>query len=544
MQKMIAAAITAATLACGPAMAAGSWSGWYAGVNAGGVAQGSCNTLTPQGEWPSFNGIIIAAPDDFDFFGPFGTGCAHSSGLTGGVQVGANMQSGNFVFGVEADLDALSGTSTRTADGTFPSGPAATLSERSSTPWMATIRPRVGVLVNDNLLVYLTGGLAIAGLNADYAAHYFDPGPTPRADAYGTLSTVVPGWTIGLGGEMQLGGNWSLKGEYLHTELGGASYNSFYTPLGGFAPYFTENIAVGSHHVDTFRLGLNYKLGEPFAPATSASSGGATDWRGAYAGVYGGGSWGTSQATEVDLGDGPDNAIGDTFTAHAGGPAGGVEAGYNWQSGTTVAGIEGDVGYLGFKGSASSSLDSETVVSSTGGLSASLRGRLGVTVGRSLFYATGGLLLADLNSTVTDAILDYSGPSSNLIFTSHAGTRAGWTLGGGVEMAMADGWSVKGEYLFYDLGTTRVSGLLMNPGAGTPSYGWDIADAGSTLRVGPEQAVLIPAVAPPAAADSGGIGRQAVPPGPPSSPASLRATARAAASCDQKPKNTPLRRQF
>jgi outer membrane immunogenic protein len=43
--------------------------------------------------------------------------------------------------------------------------------------------------------------------------------------------------------------------------------------------------------------------------------------------------------------------------------------------------------------------------------------------------------------------------------TGSTGFKSGWTVGGGVEWSFAPKWSLKGEYLHYDLGTTTVSGV-------------------------------------------------------------------------------------
>jgi outer membrane immunogenic protein len=45
-------------------------------------------------------------------------------------------------------------------------------------------------------------------------------------------------------------------------------------------------------------------------------------------------------------------------------------------------------------------------------------------------------------------------------------TRTGWTVGGGVEWAFWNNWSVKGEYNYYDFGTSSVT--LIGTFAGVP----------------------------------------------------------------------------
>jgi outer membrane immunogenic protein len=75
------------------------------------------------------------------------------------------------------------------------------------------------------------------------------------------------------------------------------------------------------------------------------------------------------------------------------------------------------------------------------------RGRVGfLPTERVLIYATGGLAFGELSATAP------------LIPLSWGSTRAGWTLGAGVEAAIDNNWSVKLEYLYMDLGSIGSSG--------------------------------------------------------------------------------------
>jgi outer membrane immunogenic protein len=79
------------------------------------------------------------------------------------------------------------------------------------------------------------------------------------------------------------------------------------------------------------------------------------------------------------------------------------------------------------------------------------QGRPGFTTGPVLFYATGGLALA--NDLGFFPFL----PSTNAASASE--TRAGWTVGGGAEWMIAPKWSVKAEYLYVDLGNTTYTSI-------------------------------------------------------------------------------------
>ncbi len=202
-------------------------------------------------------------------------------------------------------------------------------------------------------------------------------------------------------------------------------------------------------------------------------------WTGFYLGAQAGGTWGRSKAV-----DNPDvlpnrtwNGDGDTFTAKTSGFVGGVQAGYNWQWNTIVTGIEGDIGYLGFRGSQSSSLSSDTIVSADGGAYGTLRGRLGVAWDRVLLYGTGGLIVADVKASVDDNALN---PGSGLMNSPRTGTQAGWTAGAGLEYALGNRWSVKAEWLYFDLGTKTVAGPSVNS---TPIH-FTIKNTGNIALIG------------------------------------------------------------
>jgi outer membrane immunogenic protein len=143
------------------------------------------------------------------------------NGFIGGVQAGYNWQSQQFVFGAETDLQ-FSG-----ADDTFAPW-------KFSNPWFGTLRGRAGFLLNNNTLFYATAGLAYGSLHAQNAAT-------------GVSETKVhPGWTVGIGAEMALTGNWSAKIEYLYINL----YDRAYAATG----------ANNGMDASVLRMGVNFRF--------------------------------------------------------------------------------------------------------------------------------------------------------------------------------------------------------------------------------------------------------------------------------------------
>jgi outer membrane immunogenic protein len=133
------------------------------------------------------------------------------------------------------------------------------------------------------------------------------------------------------------------------------------------------------------------------------------------------------------------------------GVIGGVQGGYNWQSGMFVYGLEADFQGSGQNGSA-------TIGSgiATAGYKlpwfGTFRGRIGFTPDpRWLVYATGGLAVAQIDESVSE------GPAPGLAISGNS-VRAGFAVGGGVETAVTEHWSIKAEYLFMGFGTLGLNG--------------------------------------------------------------------------------------
>jgi len=168
---------------------------------------------------------------------------------------------------------------------------------------------------------------------------------------------------------------------------------------------------------------------------------------------------------------------------------GGVEAGYNWQmSPSWLIGIEADFQGSDINGSVNVAGPFNIVgFGPVGGASyiaserlnyfGTIRPRVGFVMNQALIYATGGLAYGGGN--VSDDLIGtgVSYPASSSF------TRAGWTVGGGVEYAFAPNWSAKLEGLYYDLG--RVSVLAGSTQAATGfTFGKGFDVNGGIVRVG------------------------------------------------------------
>jgi outer membrane immunogenic protein len=176
------------------------------------------------------------------------------------------------------------------------------------------------------------------------------------------------------------------------------------------------------------------------------------NWTGVYGGASAGYSWGRS---EIDYTLGGIPAISTTLDPNS--FVAGGQVGYNWQLGSVVVGVEGDVAWRHGSdsatftvGAAFASFDAEQ------NWVATLRPRIGFAANNWLIYGTGGAAFGQLGHSYTESV----GGAARSV--SDSDTKAGWTAGGGVEYAFQNQWSLGVEYLFLDFGSTT----LTQPGAG------------------------------------------------------------------------------
>lgn len=195
-----------------PEQQAYDWTGFYLGINGGyGWGRSSWSDPAVGADSGSFN---------------------QRGGLLGG-QLGYNWQVGKGVLGVETDLDwmNLSG-STAGAGGVCATDGGGQCQTKQS--WLGTTRARAG-LAFGRWLPYVTGGVAYGNIQAVQ--------PT------GTSTVTNTGWTAGGGLEYGFTRNWSARLEYLHIDLGTATF------MGAASGTNTLSVPVTD---DLVRAGLNY----------------------------------------------------------------------------------------------------------------------------------------------------------------------------------------------------------------------------------------------------------------------------------------------
>jgi outer membrane immunogenic protein len=178
----------------------------------------------------------------------------------------------------------------------------------------------------------------------------------------------------------------------------------------------------------------------------------ASSWTGFYLGANVGGGI-TTTTSDFSVAGVPFGTANNSLS----GVIGGGQAGYNWQSGPGLIGLEADYQFSGMNGS----IDAPCLLPAcfqptTATFSQKLpwfgtvRARLGFASNDWLIYVTGGYAYARVN---TDATATGPGYSAEL---TQSEFRNGWTIGGGIETALTRNWSVRLEYLYLDFGSKSV----------------------------------------------------------------------------------------
>jgi outer membrane immunogenic protein len=423
-----------------------SWSGFYLGAHAGyGWARDPFSNL------PLVGTVTLSGVD--------------SSGFVGGVQAGANWQSGRVVGGLEIDLSGsgIKGSGTNVVPGAAGIVDQATQTDKID--WFGSTRARLGYLVTPSLLLYGTGGPGWARMVSDQETVSIDP---VRAPPVISTSLVTPswmfGWTAGLGAEARLWNtNWLARVEYLHYDFGSRGFTQFIAPPGPVA-----TISFGHVTNDVVRAGLSYKLdwpgvasAGPAAMPVKAAYAAIWSWSGFYLGGNVGYGWGRDPFTTLAAANGftlpPINLNG----VNSQGFVGGFDAGANWQTGSVVGGLEIDLSGSDIKGSSSAAgittLGTLAVTQTDKfELLGSGRARLGYLVWPGvLLYGTGGLGWTHLEQTLTSM----AGPTlfnpATTTITTTPSWRFGWVAGAGGEARLWNSnWTARLEYLHYDFGNS------------------------------------------------------------------------------------------
>jgi outer membrane immunogenic protein len=480
-----------------------SWTGFYAGVNAGysvgnDRASANFNIPGPPVLLNSSGADVVVAP----------------TGVIGGGQIGYNWQGGpHWLFGVETDFQGSQEKGTGCiivcdnipGNGTNVGASLASLTAQHQIDYFGTVRGRVGY-VSNNTLFYATGGGAYGRVEQTIAA-------TQIVTGAGTFSSATTaqnnfGFVVGGGIEAALGGNWTGKIEYLYMSLGSIS-----SSLAGFsppAPLTPITLSATSTLRDNIiRVGLNYRVNAQPTPVALYNADLPVPgngplvsyaWTGPYAGANVGYSFGNDSVSQFEpvavAGGAPFTATStQNATLAPTGLIGGVQIGYNWQGGPHwLVGVEAD-----FQGSsqtdtacgplvcfnqtaAAGTSTNFITVQQTLDYFGTLRGRVGAVNNNILYYATGGAAYGHVVENVTvNSSLSVPAISAS---GSTASDLIGFVIGGGIEAALWGGWTGKVEYLYMDLGSLAANTVNIGTAATPASVTTNSSVRDHIVRIG------------------------------------------------------------
>lgn len=157
------------------------------------------------------------------------------------------------MFGVEADISWADIDATGTFD-TDLIGPSVWSKKHDlKLDYFGTVRGRIGYAMG-RVMPYVTGGLGWGHATGDLAVTYIPPAGV-GGTSYASVDETHWGWAVGVGAEVALTDNLTLKAEYMHLDLGKQDY-LFEGECFCGVPFDTDSFP-SDLTVDTVKVGLN-----------------------------------------------------------------------------------------------------------------------------------------------------------------------------------------------------------------------------------------------------------------------------------------------
>lgn len=336
MKSLVSISAILASLAGGTALAADlpsqkappappvlSWTGAYAGLNAGygwgtnsnsasgwGAGSSGGSSMQASGGWTNYTYTAgTYTVNGANSWSANAVGSAQSpmtqSGFIGGAQFGYNYQwKNNFLVGFETDIQGTSMRGGSSATGVFGGGStqgtasgnasgSGVLTTTAGVDYLGTARGRIGYIWSPSLLIYGTAGLAYGGVwaktglngalnvtsNNNGAASV--PLVTQSFSSNAEQNSLLVGYSAGGGAEWMFMPNWSLKAEALYYNLGNMNISNATIATGGWSrvegtiyqTYASPAAITSSTRVNyqgvIARAGINYHFNLASAPVVA-----------------------------------------------------------------------------------------------------------------------------------------------------------------------------------------------------------------------------------------------------------------------------------
>jgi opacity protein-like surface antigen len=481
-----------------PSAVAYDWTGLYIGAHVGGGWQNA--TFSGPSTLSILNNCCLEIGDTY---GPGVASSATGGTFLGGAQAGWMYQIGRLVVGADFDFSGsnFNGSGADTFSSLSFVGP---IRETYSikTDWTATATATLGI-AHDRWMIYGKAGVALA--DESYNLAITNPGPPPFpafSFASGGDRQIVPGWTTGIGVKWAISDNWFVNAEYdfldfgtraAHvsgtlsaTPLGTPTAMGSLSPAASFEPLFNQTIS-------EVKVGLNYK----YSPTGSGWNSVADRplpaqhyaWTGFYIGAHIGGGWQSlniadpsalNVLTACCLLFGTVNDPTAISTGTRGSFLGGAQAGWMYQFGRLVVGMDVDFTGMNLTGNGSNTASPVPGIL-PGGLtyfsndSYSVRtnwtvtstANVGIANDLWMVYTKAGVAWADntygVNTNGVGGVIFATPPTFPYSFAGTANEIVpGWTIGLGARWAITNELFLNAEYDFVDFGTRveHVSGAF------------------------------------------------------------------------------------
>lgn len=399
-------------------LTAHDWSGWHIGLSTG-VGYGVSSAVSDDSG--SFDG---SAPDDRADINP--------SGMPVAALAGYDWQRGNFVFGLEGELGYLN-----TSDSFwYPEGDD--YFGQASYGLYGAASARLGYTFG-NTLVFARAGYLTTAFSDGYG-DVDDDGEDPNSSIYST--EPLSAYVFGAGVSHAFSDRWVGRIEYDVMDFGSRSQDD---PDGD--TYLVSNT------LQSVKISLIRQLGPRFSLAgihEEMSQIPASDWSGWHVGAYGGFGLGSS-LSDASIGDGYDGSVeGGKVYLEPNGSTYGIMAGYDWQNGNIVYGLEGEVGMLSGEDSIWHPNGEDYFGRVSYGAYGAVSARLGYALNDVLIYVKAGYLLSEYSHGYGDVDGGINGTedSDTSIYSSNPASAL--LLGSGISYAFNDNWAGMLEYNLLD----------------------------------------------------------------------------------------------
>lgn len=260
-----------------------NWSGFYAGINGGYTFSNDqhLNTNATNTQYCTVAQGCAAGLEDSitSITGATKSTSLNNAGFIGGGQLGYNKRIlNNYIIGLITDFQGItdklqnaSASSTiNTSVGGLPQSLLTNINVSSKIDYIGTLRGNFGYLLNKNIYISASGGLAygavksITSIGQTYGIPSSNLGIANHWETAGSYSNVRVGWTAGAFLEWMFRESWSVNIGYLYYNLGSVTYSggNLIAPItvpNNPQIFFANNVsATNNFDGHIIRAGLNY----------------------------------------------------------------------------------------------------------------------------------------------------------------------------------------------------------------------------------------------------------------------------------------------